>query len=511
MPADPPPTTGGLQYMQTDSQALKNSVGTEQNWGWSPGFDLLENIPKGRLDGDLEEPVNILLDGAGDIRHIIYTVSRVRRHTDRPVHFYLQEMNLKHISRHIFFLTWFLEKNSVGELEESVAEFLELYGNSLLRDPAVSTMKRIGKRVASMLRGADDSFEDFFDFETFIKMKETDWIADQMEAWTSTKSNFNVDHQWDNRVRTDIGDRYDSKSNVMDWDFNMGLLPYTPHIRWPEYKDWRTTGIAYDWARVNPHRDTKYEYVHPNKTLAMFVNRKRDNGVYLGDVRCSPFTNFGINSEYPDLLAKQHDGSFKYSNGILALHAIRACLYEFVTGKKWEFSEFKLAWDAPSALQEQDPVDKIPEKPNVKFFFAGIDPARFHLLLNTKQDVPVKFDAMFLSCHAAQNFTSDRQSFMKPSGYVAVETVKFCVYMDALQKDAYREKLKDIMAAQGWAFSPPLTARIHRLNPKFKLAFARSDNPTLTEAQQKEKEKNDSLWVMGFINKDAKEQPFWEA
>eukprot|EP01059_Diplonema_ambulator_P000166 TRINITY_DN1014_c0_g2_i1.p1 TRINITY_DN1014_c0_g2~~TRINITY_DN1014_c0_g2_i1.p1 ORF type:complete len:515 (+),score=69.33 TRINITY_DN1014_c0_g2_i1:50-1594(+) len=508
-PNPPAPSSGGLQYMQTQSQALKNSVGTEQNWGWSPGFDLLEHIPRGRLDGDLEEPVRVLVDSPGDVRHLMYTVSRVRRHTERPVEIYVQEGNLKHYARHVFFLVWFMERG-VGDIgENDVAEFLELYGSSLLRDSAEGTMRRLGRRAANILRGGADKLAGYFDFETFAKMKEVDWVADQLDAWSNKNTSFNVDVQWDNRIRSDIGDRYDSKENIMDWDFNMGLLPYTPHVRWPEYKDWRTTGVAYDWERVNPRKGVKYTYTHPNKTLAMFINRKRDTGVYLGDVRCSPYANFGIDTEYPDLTVKQHDGSFKYSNGVLALHAVRALLYEYVTGKPWEYKEFKLAWDAPDYTQDQPRVEEPPPRPNVKFIFAGLDPERFHLLLNTKTAEPIKFDAMFLSCHAAQNFTEARKELLKPTGYLAIETVKYCVYMDAAQKAAFTTKVTELATSQGWSPCAPLQSRLHRNAPKWRLPFARTENPTLTEAQAKEKAKHESPWVLAFVNTTANPSPEW--
>eukprot|EP00659_Diplonema_papillatum_P020724 gene20724-31933_t len=136
-----PPPRGGLQYMQSEAQALKNSVGTEVNWGWSPAFDLLEHLPQHQLDGDLEEPINVLLDSPGDVRHILCTLSRVKRHTERPVHFYVYEPNLKHFARHLFFLTWFFDQTDVSALDESAAEFFELYGNTMLRDSGKSSLK----------------------------------------------------------------------------------------------------------------------------------------------------------------------------------------------------------------------------------------------------------------------------------------------------------------------------------------------------------------------------------
>ena len=482
------PSSGGLPGMASPQQLMKQSIGTEQNWGWSPAFDLLAHLPRGRLEGDVDEPINVLLDSAGDMRHVLMTLSRVRRHTERPVHFYVCEPNLKHHARHLFFLEWFFEQGDMTALAEAPAEFLELYGNTMLRETSYSTLKRVAKKTANAVRGGTDRLAGSIDLETFMKMREVDWVAEQLDAWCSEKTTFNVDVQWDNRVRADIGDRYDSKNNLMDWDFNTGVLAYTPHVRWPEYKDWRGSGIAYDWGRVNPKRNMKYEYTKPNKSLATFPDKKRSVGIYSGDVRCGPFCNIGIDVEWKDLSAKQQDGTFKYSNGVVAMHNIRSWLYEAMTGEPWEYSEFKLAWDAPDYEQEQK-VKVLPggdrPLPRFKYIGVGLDPARMNLLFETKLDVPVRFDVMFLSAQAAQNFDQTRAGFLKETGYLVVESLKFCVYMEAAQKKTFAEKVAALAAGQGWETAPELQRRLHHLSPDYHLPFARSSNPELSEAQKK--------------------------
>eukprot|EP01060_Flectonema_neradi_P037968 TRINITY_DN7825_c0_g1_i1.p1 TRINITY_DN7825_c0_g1~~TRINITY_DN7825_c0_g1_i1.p1 ORF type:complete len:512 (+),score=103.92 TRINITY_DN7825_c0_g1_i1:36-1571(+) len=499
----PPPS--GLQYMQSAKQELKNSVGTEACWGWSPSFDILEHIPAAHLDGDIEEPVNILLDNPGDPRHILETMSKVKRHTDRPVHFYVYEANLKNLARHTFFLTWFFEQSDLSALEEKCAEFLEIYGNTLLRDTAYTALKRISKKAAEVVRGGTkEKLSGVIDFETFIKMKECDWVAEQLDAWSSDKSTFKADTQWDSRIRNDVGDRYDSRTNMMDWDFNTNFLPYSSHLRWPEYKDWRQLGIAYDWGRVNPHRETRYDYKNPNKSLATFIGRKRDNGVYLGDIRSGPFACLGIDTQWGELAGKQHDGSFKYSNGLIALHNLRSWLYERLTGDKWQYSEFKAAWDAPTYKQPQkvEVLESVPDLPKFKVFMCGIDPARLHLLLNTKLEAPVRFDAMYVSCQGAQNATPERLALMKPTGYVAIETLKYCVFMEYEKKLAYIQKVNEIIGeSAAWVHAPTLTRSFHKHQPAFSLPFTK-EGSKLTEAQEKQKEKFISPCILAFTRNE---------
>ncbi len=50
-------------------------LGSMNFWGFSPAVDLLEHIPAGCGDD-----VKILVVGGGDVRHILQTLSRCRRH-----------------------------------------------------------------------------------------------------------------------------------------------------------------------------------------------------------------------------------------------------------------------------------------------------------------------------------------------------------------------------------------------------------------------------------------------
>jgi len=68
-------------------------------------------------------------------------------------------------------------------------------------------MKVIAKKAANLVRGGRDRLEDHIDTESFMKAKEADWMAEQTDHWRTAKSTFNIDVQWDNRIRVDIGDR----------------------------------------------------------------------------------------------------------------------------------------------------------------------------------------------------------------------------------------------------------------------------------------------------------------
>eukprot|EP01062_Namystynia_karyoxenos_P006242 TRINITY_DN12179_c0_g1_i1.p1 TRINITY_DN12179_c0_g1~~TRINITY_DN12179_c0_g1_i1.p1 ORF type:complete len:581 (+),score=180.26 TRINITY_DN12179_c0_g1_i1:83-1744(+) len=503
LPPNPAPATASLKGLQSARQEMRASIGVENNWGWSPAFDLLEHVPRAVLAGEPDDvPVNVMLDSAGDPRHILCTLSRAHRHTARPVHFYAWEPSLHAHARTVFFLEWLFEQARLDQLEDLAAQFLELYGNTLIRDAAAAELRRTAKRAAGLVRGGRGRLEGHIDCETFMKAKEADWIAEQMDHWAAQGSSFNIDVQWNNRIRADIGDRYDAKENVMDWDFNMGITPHTAHIRWPEYKDWRTTGVAFDWARVNPRKGHKYEYTQPNKTLALFD--RKGTGYYQGDVRCGPYYAVGIDTPHEQLQGRQHDGSFRWSSGLIALHNVRAWLYELITGEPWEWSEFKLAWDVPDYVQKQRREEPPAERrlPNFKLWCCGIDLPRTHLLLNTKLQAPVRMHALYVGCPGAQNVTPERLGIMRPDGYVVVECAKFVVYLDDAQKDAYLAKVRELAAQGGWRPAVAVQQRLHRFQPPFKLPFARKDQkeePKYTDGQMRDKARHESPWALAFV------------
>lgn len=40
-----------------------------------------------------------------------------------------------------------------------------------------------------------------------------------------------IDKAWDNRMRLDLAERYDSRKNMIDWDYHMGLGDLGPLIK----------------------------------------------------------------------------------------------------------------------------------------------------------------------------------------------------------------------------------------------------------------------------------------
>ena len=115
----------------------------------------------------------------------------------------------------------------------------------------------------------------------------------------------------DERLRALYGTRYDSRVNVLDWDYNMELVPVGATIVHKiHFREWRMTGIAYEL------RDSSYSC--PNRSLAsMAAGRENGRSVmkrgFWGDVANSPWAGWGVECDEARLTKKRSDQHIKSS------------------------------------------------------------------------------------------------------------------------------------------------------------------------------------------------------
>ncbi len=50
----------------------------------------------------------------------------------------------------------------------------------------------------------------------------------------------------DQKLRYLYKERYDYRSNLIDWDYNMLLTQAAPIIHYYHYKEWRLIGLAFE-------------------------------------------------------------------------------------------------------------------------------------------------------------------------------------------------------------------------------------------------------------------------
>lgn len=522
------------KYLQNDKNNLLNSIGTEVCWGWSPAIDFTKLIdvsgvqcaphpepPEtsshvgGEDDGDgggngsssgagddlfdnilkqLEENkkkeaaaaaatshgdgdsacVNVLLVGAGDIRHILPTVASLRVDAESGArvptyHFYLYEPNLRTHCRHLFFIQWLLDSMfALEELEERVLMFLDVYGNTLLRDMSAAQFRNVAQRLIKSLEKDSGELAQLVDFGE-MKHKERDFVEEQLRYWVTDSSSANLKDQWDHRVRQEMAERYDNRDNIIDWDFVFHLTEYTNLLKFPEYRTWRNTGIAFDVCHINPRRGFKYDYHHPNKSLCHFD--KKGRGAFLGDVKNGPFFAFGTTTENEHIRARTTDGTCKYGNGVISMHNLRAWLYALLVGAPWPWADHAFAWDDPANYNYIPPnvpkeVQYQSKLPRIRFSLIGLDFDRFVLRAKEEPLRGLRFDAAFVGTACTHLMSPEFfQSLMRETAVVVAETAKFIVAAEDEAKKAYEAHIVSLANAGGWTVDEAKTALLHKNQP----------------------------------------------
>ena len=116
--------------MTTEQGNQHSGLGIIQWWGLSPAVNLSELI----LKDENPEEINILLVGAGDIRHILLTLSRLDRHHNlKKVNFYIWENQVELYARQILLLLTISEPSSAYNVNTKVGLYLDIFGNSMNR------------------------------------------------------------------------------------------------------------------------------------------------------------------------------------------------------------------------------------------------------------------------------------------------------------------------------------------------------------------------------------------
>ncbi|ORC91640.1 putative dynein assembly factor 3, axonemal [Trypanosoma theileri] len=439
-------------------------------------------VANGDTDGDNTNVVRILLCGACDIRHVFRTLASLRVKSSTSTnntttssekkscryHFYIYEPNLRVHCRHLFFLQWLLDSLfSLDELEERVLMFLDAFGNSMTRDTTAAHIRNVSQRLLRVLRNEEGELASLLSF-TEMKSKEREFVEEQFVHWTRDVSQAKVEETRSKRLQQEMAERYDNRDNIIDWDFNFHLLDYTNLIKFPEYRTWRNTGIAFDTTLINPRRGFTYTYSIPNKTLCHF-NRK-GVGSFLGDIKNGPFFAFGAQTANTHIRARAVDGTCKYGNGVVSMHNVRAWLYGLLTGQLWPWGDHAFAWDDAANYNYLPPgthrdITHQATFPDVRFHFIGLDFSRFLQRMRDKKDRT--FDLAFVGTSCTQFMTPDFFDIaMAEDAVVIAETAKFVVDARDEAKKAFLQKILELANAAQWEENEGLTAILHKDQPE---------------------------------------------
>ncbi|XP_018653072.1 hypothetical protein Smp_168710 [Schistosoma mansoni] len=324
----------------------EDSLGNIMWWGLTPAINLakcLDTYCSGdHFDGKssifVKEYIhnldtNILCVGMGDSRHILRTLSSKFSGKNKFETFYLIEPFHGTYARQMLQLYTALETYTRVGLQDKVEIYLEIFGNMMIRDVTSKYLINAANNLTRLVTnlGPLPSFT-FFDL-SHLKFKERDMLESTLKFWRGgDETKFDAVKCWDYRLRKHLGTRYDAIPNVFDWDCSITLHDRkVTQINSKEYAHWRQYGMAFELREAN--------YNVPNRSLAsgkVFRNSAGDKGVYWGywgDIICSPYLVFGIDTSECCELNRLVNGKHAYAASTISEVNIRKMFWELENQK----------------------------------------------------------------------------------------------------------------------------------------------------------------------------------
>uniref|UniRef100_A0A915EXS8 Dynein assembly factor 3, axonemal n=1 Tax=Echinococcus canadensis TaxID=519352 RepID=A0A915EXS8_9CEST len=302
-------------------------------WGLSPAINLLNN------DFCKDSTINIYCFGMGDTRHIIKTISQSMDCKQR-YKFNMFERSIELVARQILQLYIVGIPNGKMGLQEKTERFLELYGNTLIRETTETWLDDIATYFINIVTdtGIFDQFPPYISVNK-LKSKDRDHLECVLKSWRRKNlPKFDISTYWNSRVRQHLGVRYDAIPNVFDWDCSIVLRDRgIKTIDSREYSRWRSTGVAFTPRQAS--------YLSPNRSLASprYFSHSQCTGDlggstligYWGDIVCSPFLAFGtFTDRSPELARTLPGGRIIYGASVLSELNLRCFLWEIAHGRK---------------------------------------------------------------------------------------------------------------------------------------------------------------------------------
>ena len=141
---------------------------------------------------------------------------------------------------------------------------MDLYSNVIIRDKTDAYLQGILNELIQLI--TDDSrctsvLKQIVHFDA-LRFKERDELEDVISSYYNTHP-FDIEKQFDQRIRYHLKERYTHRMNMFDWDHSMYLKELCPYINPREYKTWRSTGLAFEYRLT--------ENKIPNRTFASYI------------------------------------------------------------------------------------------------------------------------------------------------------------------------------------------------------------------------------------------------
>lgn len=419
-------------------------------WGFSEALDLV-NEYKHHVQNDDPEPqeIDILLFGCGDPRHILKTMANPFNHNIK-VNFFIAEGCLELLARHLILLSIALEPSDQLSLKGKTHLFMDILGNSLLR---ASSYGYVCSKAKHFLRCITDldfarSVMPSFIFDR-LKYNERDGLENIFEFWRNRiGQRYDIDWLWEQRLRRELGQRYDTRNGVFDWDLNMRLKDYGASQICPqEYMHWRDTGIAFEFP--------EFEHNSANRTLATGI---RKNGTqfayhgYMGDIGVGPFASFGLKCDDASLLKSSH-GTNEFRATDVTERNLNQLIYEIQERQPYTFNQTdahkygssRLVLATPKTLQCND-IDEsdlreydhtLIATPQITVTYLSLDDV---LKLAQLNEFKSRFHAVFIANTYFKIIGQEIATVLAEHAIIFFETKQISV----LRKDDISKCLKEI-------------------------------------------------------------------
>ncbi|XP_059476374.1 dynein axonemal assembly factor 3 [Neocloeon triangulifer] len=308
-------------------------------WGFSPSFDIQDELDNCPPSIQKAATVNVLLVGVGDLRHVLRTIAQSYRHrSNRHLNMHVLESSLEATARQLLLLNLALEPADVLNPLQKARMFLEIHGNTLVRP---NTQQYIRQKASQLIYMVTDHIYlknrlPMVSLEN-LKYKEKDCMEATYKFWkNSTIDYFDITKLWDLRLRAHLGQRYDSRDNVFDWDYHMKLSYSAEHglpVTHQEYLNWRQTGVAFRWMNSAECTDV-------NLTMATGVVSEPNQRPtqFSGDMLTGPFISFGVDCEDPEML-KKCNNKFVRTATEVSEHNVTRLMYELSFKKSYDFED----------------------------------------------------------------------------------------------------------------------------------------------------------------------------
>lgn len=274
------------------AETVAKSMGHHAHWGFSSGFDFVDAVIKareGKECGSPGVPINILLIQPGDIRHILYTISRRRRHIEKfggslpQINFYLLETQIETVTRDLLLLQILTDYEV--PIRQRANIYLEVFGNNKVQRRTSEYIDNLGKQLKILSSKGTGALDHLIDFSMF-NYRERDLFEAALQAY-STSFPFDMDSLYDHRQRGLYEDRFDSRKALSDWDYHAGIKNKASIVHIKQYRQWRQNGIAFEFGDQT--------YTEPNRTLMTytegFMKKGKEKGLKkeVSEFRAPPY------------------------------------------------------------------------------------------------------------------------------------------------------------------------------------------------------------------------------